>query len=521
MESEGLSKGCSMDSRSTAAYDDCLLDRLLIKGQLGFGANSRIYLAESIDADLTVAVKMVNELCYSEAQRPEVYESNRDILLSELAIHKQLDHPNILKLLDYKDDGVMRVGDKIDPKRHFYMVLEYAEKGTIAYYAREKPFSETLARYYFKQLIEGLYYLHEKGFAHRDVKLPNLLLSKDGQLKISDFGHTVKLKGKNEKIGYESYIGTVLYNPPEIDQKEYQGRPADFFMAGVALFCLLTGFNPFSTNASKTDTLYRHFCNKDNSEIALFWESHLQKAKKRYGHGFTLSSEVQGLISALLSRYPKNRPTYEDIKAHPWWNGPTPTDAEAAAEIEERTTSSILSMRESIKSISVGSKYSAESLACPFIRAQIHRGGETQSEILDYLKTPDSEVCNTISELTIPEVLPVYHPNVDHHFDMYVSELPADLLLKAAAVIGYNFENIASVDFITPGEVDPFKKIELHLPTYFDSVALKARVLSTSEHVAVLKFELIEGEFLDFCDIKDEFAEELRLLEKSLLQKAS
>mgnify|MGYP000844692162 CR=1 FL=1 len=77
-----------------------------------------------------------------------------------------------------------------------YSLLEYAEHGTFLEFVNNKPMNESIVRFYFRQLLDGVRYMHQKGICHRDIKLENLLLDGHYNLKLSDFGFSANLQGK-------------------------------------------------------------------------------------------------------------------------------------------------------------------------------------------------------------------------------------------------------------------------------------------------------------------------------------
>lgn len=96
----------------------------------------------------------------------------------------------------------------------------------------------------FKQMIQGLAYLHSVGVAHRDMKPENLLLTCDGQLKITDFGVSDVFRFAWEREGRKSrgLVGSEPYIAPEaFDNKEYWGTNADVWSAGIVFYCLWSG----------------------------------------------------------------------------------------------------------------------------------------------------------------------------------------------------------------------------------------------------------------------------------------
>lgn len=101
-------------------------------------------------------------------------------------------------------------------------MLEYVGGGELFDYVAETgKFSEKVARTYFHQMMNGLYYLHQKGFAHRDIKPENILLSQAFLLKIADFGFSAALRGKDGSGVLKTKLGTEGYMAPEIPNKHY------------------------------------------------------------------------------------------------------------------------------------------------------------------------------------------------------------------------------------------------------------------------------------------------------------
>ena len=99
----------------------------------------------------------------------------------------RLDHPNIIKLLDVSESGKL-FNEKKAIADVRYSVLELASNGDFLDYIANNIMDESIVRYYFKQLCMAVDYIHGQGICHRDLKLENLLLDKNFNLKVSDFG---------------------------------------------------------------------------------------------------------------------------------------------------------------------------------------------------------------------------------------------------------------------------------------------------------------------------------------------
>jgi serine/threonine protein kinase len=145
-------------------------------------------------------------------------------------------HPNVVKLFETFETG-----------RHILLVMELCAGGDLLNYVRKrKKLDEDIAKYLFKQIIEGLGYLHSKSILHRDIKLDNILLDGKGQVKIADFGVS-KLVKPNEIM--REQCGTPAYIAPEIIKDQgYTGFKADLWSAGVVLYAMLYGTVPFKAN---------------------------------------------------------------------------------------------------------------------------------------------------------------------------------------------------------------------------------------------------------------------------------
>ena len=143
----------------------------------------------------------------------------------EFDMMRNLKHKTLLNYWSFKDDGVGRHQiEKFIILSHdvSYIEMEYCSKGTLFDLLFEQgSFTETSAHYLFTQLLDGVSYLHSKGYSHRDLKLENILISDNYHLKIIDFGFCTNLKKSTD-----FHVGTRYYNPPEIHSKIAYSCPA-------------------------------------------------------------------------------------------------------------------------------------------------------------------------------------------------------------------------------------------------------------------------------------------------------
>lgn len=154
-------------------------------------------------------------------------------------------------------------------KRVAYIVQEMIHSGELFdYIANSGAFPVHVCKFYFKQLLQGIFHMYSKGFSHRDLKPENILLDADYNIKIVDFGFACKITGRDGSGFNKSKVGTPGYMAPEVlARKPYQGHVADIFSLGVILFAMYAGHPPFET-ASPKDSYYQFI---NNNRIDLFW----------------------------------------------------------------------------------------------------------------------------------------------------------------------------------------------------------------------------------------------------------
>lgn len=170
----------------------------------------RVKLAEDENGDL-LALKVMER--YSADNK----NNHWDLFYNEIRTMKSLNHPNILKLINYSE-GTLAIKPDKSTLDVIYIALEYAEHGELFdFIAETGKFSEEEGRYYFQQLIKALNYLHNLGYAHRDVKPENILLDRNFNLKLADFGFATKERSSTSRKGTFGYmspqvIANKMYN---------------------------------------------------------------------------------------------------------------------------------------------------------------------------------------------------------------------------------------------------------------------------------------------------------------------
>lgn len=160
----------------------------------------------------------------------------------------------------------------------------------------------------FKQMIQGLDYLHSLGVAHRDIKPENLLLTMDGKLKITDFGVSDVYRFPWETKGRQSrgLVGSEPYIAPEaFENKEYYGANADVWSAGIVFYCIWLGGLAWH-KAKKTDPAYCGYirAREQNQTFDLF-------------RTFTLNE--RRILHRMLDPNPITRITTTELLKDPWF----------------------------------------------------------------------------------------------------------------------------------------------------------------------------------------------------------
>jgi len=206
-----------------------------IKKRIGSGGMSTVYLAHDIRLDRDVAVKVLKidpRLGLNEAGK-------REIILrfqQEAKAAARLNHPNIVSI-----HQVGRQGDQ------YYIVMEYLDGSSLGQRMKsgERNAVETILKW-MDQICDGLHFAHEHGVIHRDIKPDNLILLKNGTIKVTDFGIARLEQSEMVKTKDQTFMGTIYYCSPE-QLKEFKNidRRTDIFSMGVVFYQLLTGRLPF------------------------------------------------------------------------------------------------------------------------------------------------------------------------------------------------------------------------------------------------------------------------------------
>jgi len=257
-------------------------DAYKFEQELGNGAFSVVYQARHTRTGDIVAIKVLDK--YKEESRQQMK------LKREIAIHQNLDHPNIIKFHQLDED-----------EDHFYVVMELVTGGELFdQICRQKYYHEKDAAPLLCQVLQGIIYLHDRGCAHRDIKPENLLFkTKDmTQMKIADFGES---KSFTEGV-LRTYCGTPDYMAPEIIKGLPYGPEVDIWAIGVTAFVMIGGYAPFEGE-------------NDSEVFASILTLSYKYISPEWDHVGTLGKEF---IDSCLKLDAKKRLTARQLLAHPF-----------------------------------------------------------------------------------------------------------------------------------------------------------------------------------------------------------
>jgi len=213
--------------------DTEIAGRYRLESRLGYGGMSTVHLALDLRLERRVAVKLLAEHLADEPAFVSRFQR-------EAQAAARLVHPNIVQVFDSGRD---------EHTGQYFIVMEYIQGASCAEILRDQGWvdvDEALA--IIEQACEGLHYAHRHGVVHRDVKPGNLLRSREGEVKLADFG-IAKATEQSSITQVGSVLGTAAYLAPEQARGEEAGPSADLYALGVVTYQLISGRLPYDASS--------------------------------------------------------------------------------------------------------------------------------------------------------------------------------------------------------------------------------------------------------------------------------
>ncbi|CDW89341.1 protein kinase domain containing protein [Stylonychia lemnae] len=275
---------------------------------LGRGGFSKVKLARNRDNFQEVAIKI------HKLDNPELDQERVNVIQNEAKLLSTIQHERIVNIIDYFPRQVVQKTDGTQYEVVCVIISEIADGGELFFYVKNSgAFKERHARHLFRQMLEGLHFLHKQGFCHRDLKPDNILLTENFDVKIADFGFAGPMAGRQNEGYLTTTLGTVPYQAPEINLRQtYKGEDVDVFSLGIILFIMVTGLPPFKV-ADDSDFFYRQII---HGKMAEYWDYFKSQVKLNGGSEF--SENFMDLIQRMLEFIPDQRIKLDQIFEHNW-----------------------------------------------------------------------------------------------------------------------------------------------------------------------------------------------------------
>nr|XP_056714307.1 hormonally up-regulated neu tumor-associated kinase [Euleptes europaea] len=259
----------------------------LIGRKLGEGSFAKVREGMHVATGEKVAVKVIDK----KRAKKDTYVTKN--LRREGQIQQMIRHPNIAQLLDI-----------LETENSYYLVMELCTGGNLMHKIYEKKrLEEHEARKYIWQLILAVEHLHRAGVVHRDLKIENLLLDEDNNIKLIDFGlsNCASILGYSDP--FSTQCGSPAYAAPELLARKKYGPKIDVWSIGVNMYAMLTGTLPFTVEPFSLRALYQKMVDKEMNPLPT-----------------QLSTAAINFLRSLLEPDPAKRPNIQQALANRWLN---------------------------------------------------------------------------------------------------------------------------------------------------------------------------------------------------------
>ncbi|KAL4486491.1 hypothetical protein ABPG72_018445 [Tetrahymena utriculariae] len=370
-------------------------DYIFIK-QIGSGAYSTVHQGSNNQIHQKVAIKMIPNSKLNDT----VYQR----VISEIKILTSLNHPNIVKIIDFKKTS-----------QNYYLIFEFCSNGDLENYIKkhyEGKLNESLCQQVIFQVREAFKKLTHHKIVHRDLKLANILVDEKFTIKIADFGFA---KHNQDDDLLKSTLGTPITMAPEILNGKQYNEKCDIWSLGVIIYQMVFGKPPFMpAKGTGINGLIRE----------------IQKEKFDFPEQIPISDELKNLLRRMLTVDPQNRLNFKELFSNKWITGEFKPGMKGK-EIETQNidlTQSLKQKKEQAKEIQMKQKKQQNQIQIiendeyaeeeqketvqEYLETQVEEGQEKDLEDIDIQSMQEANLANETPTPYVDEALLQTHEKI-------------------------------------------------------------------------------------------------------------